>query len=409
VFVLIKTFGCKVNFADGEETATRLASQGWECAHSEESYTERAAAAPDLIIVNTCAVTHTAVAKARQFIHKMLRRHPSARIVVTGCCARNNEIAAELKELGVEVASSPNYADISSEPALVSQRKTRCRRFIKVQDGCDCYCAYCIVPYVRRSWNAEIDDVLGSMARAADDGVAEIVMCGVNMGLYAEPQGGFGLEQLIARVLKTMPDGMRLRLSSVEPEHITPGLLRLFAYDSLCPHLHLPLQSGSARVLSEMGRRCSLDAYAEAVQSFREYKPYGSVTTDLMVGFPTETEEDFALTCEAVRRFGFERAHVFRYSRRPGTAAAELKPIQPSVVSMREKELIGICANVADVRWQRFVGRECTVAVEKKDGGYGEAYQRVKLPPGLIRDNCGLYKAVLTSYSDGSFKGVPPA
>jgi threonylcarbamoyladenosine tRNA methylthiotransferase MtaB len=322
VFALIKTFGCKVNFADGEETASHLASQGWVCAHSEESYTERAAAAPDLIMVNTCAVTHTAVAKARQFIHKMLRRHPSARIVVTGCCARNNEIAAELKELGVEVTSSPNYADISSEPALVSQRKTRCRRFIKVQDGCDCYCAYCIVPYVRRSWNAEIDDVLDRIARAAEDSVAEIVMCGVNMGLYAEPEGGFGLVQLIARVLKTMPDGIRLRLSSVEPEHITSDLLQLFAGDSLCPHLHLPLQSGSARVLSEMGRRCSLDAYAEVVQSFREYKPYGSVTTDLMVGFPTETEEDFALTCEAVRRFGFERGHVFRYSRRPGTAAA---------------------------------------------------------------------------------------
>jgi threonylcarbamoyladenosine tRNA methylthiotransferase MtaB len=408
VFALIKTFGCKVNFVDGEEIASRLASKGWECAHSEDSHSERAAVAPDLVIVNTCAVTHTAVAKARQFIHRMLRRYPSTRIVVTGCCARNDEIAAELKGLGVEVSSSFDYANISPQPAIVSQRKTRCRRFIKVQDGCDCYCAYCIVPYVRRSWNVEIGDVLGRVAHAADDGVAEIVMCGVNLGLYSEPRAGFELVQLIARVLEKLPAGMRLRLSSVEPEHVTSGLLKLFANDSLCPHLHLPLQSGSARVLSEMGRRCSFAAFAEAVQSFREIGPYGSVTTDLMVGFPTETEDDFSLTCEAVNRFGFERAHVFRYSRRPGTAAAELKPIQPSVVSRREKELISLCANVADARWQRFVGRECTIAVEKSGEGYGEAYQRVKLPPGLMEGNCGLVKAVLTSYSIGAFIGVPP-
>ncbi len=403
MLALIKTFGCKVNYADGEEAAHSLAARGWECRHAsdESSYD---AVQPDLIIVNSCAVTSTAVAKVRRYIRRAQRDYPDARIAVTGCCVHNEEIAAELRSLGAEVV--PDCSGIGGAPGQTETVTAtgRSRRFIKAQDGCDSFCAYCIVPYLRERWNAPLGEITSRIARAANEGVCEIVMCGVNLGLYTEPQAGFGFTELVRKILDGLPEGMRLRLSSIEPEHVDSGLLDLLADKRLCPHLHIPLQSGSSRVLGEMGRRCSLERFIEIAAEIRERYPFCSITTDLIAGYPTETDADFLETCEMVKRIGFERSHVFRYSRRPGTRAALLKPLPNWLVTDREKALLALCSEVADARWRRFIGRTCLVASEDGMMGYGEAYQRVQVP-GERHTPRSLVEVKLAGYIAGVFAG----
>jgi threonylcarbamoyladenosine tRNA methylthiotransferase MtaB len=197
---------------------------------------------------------------------------------------------------------------------------------------------------------------------------------------------------------------MRIRLSSIEPEHASEELISLFSNPALCPHLHIPLQSGSCSVLNEMGRKCSIERYAEVVCKFRKAIPFGSVTTDLLVGYPTETDKDFQQTCESVKEFGFERVHVFRYSKRPGTRAALLKPLSVKVTREREKELFKLCSRVADERWRRFIGRSCVVAIETNAMGYGEAYQRIRLVPNS-NETRGLQVVKLSRYEAGLFDG----
>lgn len=403
MLALIKTFGCKVNYADGEEAAHSLAARGWECKHAsdEDAYE---AVQPDIIIVNSCAVTSTAVAKVRRYIRRARREYPQAKIAVTGCCAHNEEIAAELRSLGAEVLTDCSSIGEATEHASMQPITRRSRRFIKAQDGCDSFCTYCIVPYLRERWNAPISDIIKRIASAADEGVCEIVLCGVNLGLYNEPQAGFGFTELVRKMLDGLSEGMRLRLSSIEPEHIDSGLLDLLSDKRLCPHLHIPLQSGSGRVLGEMGRRCGLERYIEIAEEIRARFPFCSITTDLITGYPTETDADFLETCEMVKRIGFERSHVFRYSRRPGTKAALLKPLPNWLVTEREKALISLCAEVADERWQRFLGNTCLVALEDGMTGYGEAYQRVQIAGERRMPRC-LAEVKLTSYESGVFTG----
>lgn len=392
-----------MNYADSEESAHSLAERGWICRHvSDESSYD--IAQPDIIIVNSCAVTSTAVSKVRRYIRRAQREHPNAKVAVTGCCVHNEEIAAEIRSLGAEVVS--DCASIAGAPMQTVTRPFtgRSRRFIKVQDGCDSFCAYCIVPYLRERWNAAIREIASKVNSAAIEGVSEIVMCGVNLGLYAEPQAGFGITELARKMLEGLPLGMRLRLSSIEPEHVDRGLLDMLGDNRLCPHLHIPLQSGSSRVLGEMGRRCSLERYIEIASEIRVKYPFCSITTDLIAGYPTETDADFLETCEMVKRVGFERSHVFRYSRRPGTRAALLKALPNWLVTEREKTLLALCTEVADARWRRHIGRTCLVALEDGMMGYGEAYQRVQLAG--ERDLPGsLAEVKLTSYEAGVFSG----
>lgn len=403
--VLVKTFGCKVNYADTEALVSALAKHGHLCTHVSSEWDE--SAKPDVVVVNTCAVTAGAVKKARQFARRCLRKLPQARIILTGCAARETSIASEFASLSVEAFGDlkliPNEIGMDGSPASVS-RERRTRRFLKIQDGCNSFCSYCIIPYVRSMECKPGKRVLAETAESVEARTPEIVLCGINLGLYSEPDEGYDLVALLERVLKALPDSSRLRISSIEPEHVTEEMLGLFEHPRLCPHLHLPLQSGSDPVLSAMGRKYDSKYFRDLVGKFRKRNPSGAVTTDVMVGFPAETEDDFKATCEMVRACEFERVHIFRYSSRPKTDAGNLGELPSVLVSRRQEDLRALCRHATRKALSRFVGDKCKVAIESDGCGYGEAYQRVCVGPSARQT--GLVLVRLEKLEGDSFTGT---
>lgn len=398
--VRIKTFGCKVNFADSEELAAQLHS------HGIIASSDACESTGDVYIINTCCVTAAAVKKARQCIRRLQDGNPAAEIIVTGCAAREESIARELAELGVRLVPDPvallAQLPVSQTESAPAAATARTRRFIKVQDGCNSFCSYCIVPFVRTLGSVPVSRVLGRVSAAAAEGAPEIVLCGTNIGLYGDGSG-VPLTGLLEQVLAVLPATTRLRLSSIEPQHVDVALVRLMRHPRMCPHLHLPLQSGSDRVLRDMRRPYTTAEFTALVNRFRSEFPLGAVTTDIMIGYPTETEDDFAQTLKLVRECAFERAHLFRFSRRPQTKAAELKLLPSREVRRRFDALKQLVAETSGGSLARFVGQTCTVALEGGGQGYGESYQHVQVAN--AGGKIGLAEVLLDSLSNGVFSG----
>ena len=418
--VFIKTFGCKVNYADSVGLARRLSEGGAGCAlleRAELPADSRNEAA--VFVVNTCAVTAEAVAKARRFCRRLARVHPAASVIVTGCGARAPEVAAEFTALGVAVARDIDGvlkllgSDAEAKGGRGERKPSpvprRARHFLKVQDGCNAGCSYCIIPRVRKRESGSWQAIQEEFAFALENGALEVVVTGVNLGLYRTPDTGWDLPEFLRNLLDLTPASSRIRLSSVEPEHVDERLLAAFAHRRMCPHLHLPLQSGSDAVLKAMRRQYASQKYRELVHAFRNRFPWASVTTDVMVGYPTETREDFAATVEMMRACEFERMHIFRFSPRPDTAAESLAPLPPEEVKARERELFEVAREVSARSLTRYLGRSCEVAVEGKHAdcreGYGEAYQRVRVAGEAIVGQ-GLVLTRLQQLKDGIFTGV---
>lgn len=437
--VLIKTFGCKVNYAESTEFSARLRARGI-LANDYERSADGAAA----VLVNTCCVTAEAGRKALQFVRKLRREHPQLAVGVTGCAARLPGLRERLAGTGAKVFASFNelQAWLLAVGAAGQQHRrhdgpcgvcpapvalqlapdntpaaSRARAFIKVQDGCACRCSYCIIPQVRPRASRPVEEILKLVDHAVAAGQRELVLTGVNLGAYGREQPlatakrdarATPLIALVEQVLRRLPSGVRLRLSSLEPQDVDAPLLELFTHPQLCQHLHLPLQSGSEAVLQAMRRRYTVVQYLRAVERFRELAPQGAVTTDILVGYPTETDADFAATLALCHAARFERVHGFPFSPRPGTLAASLPSLPPGTANARNRELIGVCHAIADTAWARFLGATCPVLVEEpaRGGmlGHGPAYQIVLLPagePGRIVD------AALMSYENGQFHGRP--
>ena len=411
----IKTFGCKVNQYDGQLLAEALSARGLRRvpertpAEAPDSPGPPDRESPDLIIVNTCAVTRRSEAKARRFVRSSLRRHPAATVVVTGCAARRAEGPADpVVRWPEETSARPRRLLVVPQPTQVADRLLeagllqgtsappsricafagRDRAFVKVQDGCQSFCSYCIVPYVRPGlWSKPAGEVVEEVAGLARAGYGEVVLVGVHLGLYQGGEGT-GLAALLRRLLEETAVG-RLRLSSIEPHEVTGELVDIVAESPrLCPHFHLPLQSGDDRILRAMNRRYSAGDYLRTLQSIARKVPRPAFTTDVMVGFPGEGEEEFARTLRACREAGFSRIHVFRFDPRPGTRAAGLadRP-PPHLVRRREQQLLALAQELARSYRNRFVGEEVEVLVEaRRDPATGEPtglterYLRIRFP-----------------------------
>jgi threonylcarbamoyladenosine tRNA methylthiotransferase MtaB len=376
--IYLTSLGCKLNQAESETLARQALAAGHAVVQDP--------AQADWAVVNTCAVTQAAARKSRQAVRGLRRRNPAIRVAVIGCYAeispdeaaalagvelvlpnaRKEEALAQLLSL----AGEEGWRDALPPGERLAGGRTRA--FIKIQDGCDNCCAYCIVTVARgpsRSRPAEA--VLAEAQQRLSEGYREIVLTGVNIGAYGRDRvTDCDLDDVydlaaLARELLELPGLLRLRLSSVEPWDVTPVLLALWPHPRLCRHLHLPLQSGSDAVLRRMGRGYTAEEYREVVRALRQHTPLLGLSTDVIVGFPGETDADFAQTLALARACAFSRLHVFRFSPRAGTSAATMpNPVPSQVAQARSEQLIAIGQELAAAFHRQHLGAEMDVLLE---------------------------------------------
>jgi threonylcarbamoyladenosine tRNA methylthiotransferase MtaB len=374
------TFGCKVNQYESQALRERFARKGLA-----EVEPDRGA---DLFVINTCTVTETATSEAQRTVRRLARRFPFAEITVTGCAADSHR--EEFLGLpGVRrvvphdekasLCDDPRLAREDSAPSIfdlsISRFDRHTRAFLKVEDGCDLNCSFCIIPKVRgTALSRPLESAADEAKRLVDNGYKEIVLTGVHLGSYGKDLAQRSLLPDLVERLLGIPGLARLRLSSIEANEISDPLVELMASEPrFCPHLHLPLQSGDDDVLRAMRRRYNSRQYLAACERVAERVAEPSFTADVIVGFPGETDGQFENTLDVCRRVGFSRIHVFPYSRRRGTDAA-LRPDLPGRVKKeRLHRLERLAGELTDAYARRFLGREVEVLVEE-NGGYTERY-----------------------------------
>lgn len=334
--IAFTTLGCKVNRAESDHLAARLLGMGASIVAEEDAA---------VVVINTCTVTGEADRKARKVVRRALGLPGSPVVVVTGCLAALD--AAALEALGGRVVVEADKDVIAERVAGLLGMEAgervgglgprtgvgfRTRVAVKVEDGCDAFCAYCIVPHARGlPRSVPLAGVVAEVEGLVEAGVAEVVLTGINIGRYRDEEACAGLAHVVSAVSAT--GVRRMRLSSVEPNDLTPQLLEALARsEATCAHLHVPLQSGSDAVLQAMGRPYTMAGFAERIAAAREALPGLVVTTDVIAGFPGETDEDALATFDAVDACGFSRLHVFRFSARAGTPAATMPGRVPAPV-----------------------------------------------------------------------------
>jgi threonylcarbamoyladenosine tRNA methylthiotransferase MtaB len=388
----VKFLGCKVSQADAMLARGALLASG---------HTEAPEADAELHVINTCCITREAEAKSRQSVRRSLGT--AGRVYAAGCAVNLN--AAQFRDIdrrvepfvgtaddvAAAIGGAPNglaCADVEHD-VLVRRPGPpagRTRGFVKVQDGCDCHCAYCIIPTVRGAARSRpASAVLREVRRRVQDGQREMVMTGISVGDYRDPEAGRELGELMVQVAR-VPGVQRVRLSSVEVIHVKDSLLEALATEpKVAPHLHVPMQSGDNGVLRAMGRHYTVGEYLEQIETLRAAAPHVNLTTDVIVGFPTEDEPAFQRTLDAVDAAGITRVHVFPYSPRPGTVAAELGDRVAAEEKKRRAQALRARAEVRSRHHRAAkLGRSERVLVDKlaerQCSGYSADYTRCYLP-----------------------------
>ncbi len=387
------TLGCKLNFAETSALGDQLEMEGVEKAQKGEI--------ADICIINTCSVTETSEHKCRQTIHKAIREHPGAFVMVTGCYAQlaaeklasiagvdlvlgteqKGQILSILKEkLPLHLSSTADhdhslheaiaapYNDIRSFAHSCS-RGERTRYFLKVQDGCNQFCSYCIIPYTRgRIRSRAIDDVTAEIKRIAQNGTKEVVLTGIHLSSYGKDfDNGENLLHLIQTVHQI--EGIeRIRLGSLEPRIITRDFAEeLNKLEKFCPHFHLSLQSGCEATLKRMNRHYTPGEYYEKCKLLREVFDHPAITTDVIVGFPGETEQEFEQTREFLEQVHFYEMHIFKYSKRKGTRAAVMPDQVPEQIKTeRSNRLLELDGALSREYREFWIGKEVTVLLEEE-------------------------------------------
>ena len=395
-FAEIHTLGCRLNIADSALLTSRLQRAGYVVREGGGD------GHADLIVLNSCAVTAEAAAKSRRMVRRMRRENPGARIIVTGCAAQLDAASflsagadAALPNAGKKSIPDGGWGEAAATEKPVFSEDTlsafpfRSRAFIKIQEGCNNFCSYCIVPYVRgRERSRALDEVVADCRKAVEDGFPELVLTGVNTCAYND--SGKDLAGLLD-ILCSIPGDFRIRLSSTEPRMDNFSMIDAMASagDKVCRFLHLSLQYGCDRILKLMNRRYTCDEYRRFVAAAREKLPGVHIGTDVIVGFPGETDEDFAQCLEFVREMAFANIHIFSYSPRPGTPAAQMPDkVDPAVVKERFRQLKSAAdESAADFRNSQ-VGKNAQVIFERADKGilrgWSDNYLPFAVPEGMF-------------------------
>jgi threonylcarbamoyladenosine tRNA methylthiotransferase MtaB len=396
------TLGCKVNQYDSRAMMEQFENRGYSIVGFDEK--------ADVYVINTCTVTNLADRKSRQMIRKAHRTNPEAPIVVVGCFAQRSaheaakipgvklvlgtqdrtRIVDLVEEVQATGAATVNVKEIMSvkefEDMPISSYEGRTRAILKVQEGCNQFCAYCIIPYTRgpiRSRHPQ--EVLQEAKRLVNAGFKEVVLTGIHLASYGMDLEGVNLVSLL-QGLNSVEGLQRIRLGSIEPNFISADFIEgLTTLYKVCRHFHIPLQSGSNTVLKRMNRRYTTQQYAQAIDRIRQRFSDAAITTDVMVGFPGETDAEFEETLSFVQKMTFSRLHVFQYSPRQGTPAAKLSPQVPAKVKeSRSSMLIDIGRQMAKRYMKCFVNRAEEVYFEQESPhgprfyeGYTQHYVRV--------------------------------
>jgi len=360
----VHTLGCKLNQAESEAMARELAGKGFTLTTGNKA---------DAFIINSCSVTNAADAKSRHLVRMLRSLNPGATIAVTGCyadwakeellkCAADMACGnREKKSLAGLLAAMRPQKQFNS----VAKQEGRVRSFIKIQDGCNKFCSYCIVPFVRPTlYSVDSDTLVKEIRSRTAEGYREIVLTGTEIGSYCS--NGLDLAGLI-KIILGKTSASRLRLSSLQPQEITRDLLKLWQDGRLCKHFHIALQSGSDGVLQRMGRRYTTAAFRKAVEKVRAAVPDASVTTDIIVGFPGESEEEFKKSYDFCLHIKFAALHIFPYSARPGTMAAQMPgKVSGKVKKQRSSIMLELAAGAADEFARRYIGKTGEVLWEKE-------------------------------------------
>lgn len=417
--------GCKVNQYEADAYAALFREKGAEIGDFDEVC--------DVYVVNTCSVTNLGDRKSRQLLRRAKRLNPNALVVATGCYAQTayDEVAAmdevdlvigtalrhklyELVEAALRGEKPDTQVDIMQErefEELETQgSEERSRAYIKIQDGCDNFCSYCIIPYARGPVRSrKIENILAEARRLADLGYREAVLTGIHVASYGKDMKcGTGLIDVIEAVagIKGIE---RIRISSIDPRAFTDDFIcRAAACRKLCRHFHISLQSGSATVLKRMNRKYTPEAYLDTLRRIRAAMPDCSVTTDIICGFPAETEEEFAQTVEFARKAAFARIHVFPYSERRGTAAARLPQVPHPIREERAARLGKVGEELRECFERDYIGRTVAVLFEQtRDAvaeGFSKNYIRVHVPSSTdLTDR--ILPVRITEYKDGKVWG----
>lgn len=369
--IALDTVGCKLNQAESQLFARQFAKAGYRLVAADNG--------ADVYILNTCTVTHVADGKCRRLLNQARRRNPNALVVAVGCYverARQDLAGLNGVDLVLDNSQKMNLVPLLEESGHLVRPESgsttnadfRTRAFVRVQDGCNNFCAYCIVPLVRgRERSIPVDRILAEVEQRVAGGDKEAVLTGTEIGSYSDE--GIGLEGLLKRILEET-EIARLRLSSLQPREISAELLELWDDERLCRHFHLSLQSGSDAVLERMRRRYSAADYKQAVDLIREAVPGVAVTTDVIVGFPGETEAEFQESYNFAKQMRFARIHVFPYSPRPETKAAAMPDqVEDKVKRERSRKMLALGrASVRNFR-RKFVGKTVMVLWEKQTCG----------------------------------------
>ena len=408
--ICVYTLGCKVNQYESGVVVAKLKKAG----HNAFEGLKNA----DIYIINTCAVTSEAEKKSRQSVAKMIKLNPDCKIFVIGCASQNN--AEQFKKHGnvkfiKGVASKTDIVDLIEKegtdvedlPLVYHNTEfaqiTKTRQTIKIQEGCNNFCSYCLVPYLRgRSRSRDVQDILAE-AISCKDKVNEIVLTGIDISSYGK-NSGTNLGQLI-KLLDEQVD-VRLRIGSLEVNVITDEFLQILSTcKNFCPHFHLSLQSGCDRVLKKMNRHYTTEQYLQKVELIRRYFPDAGITTDIIVGFPEESDEMFAETCDFAKKVSFSDIHVFPFSVRKGTVAEKMKQVNDGVKKQRAETLSQVKLQLKQAFLSKYIGKNLQILTEDVDGeyiaGYTANYIKVYLPKDGINENT-LYDVKTTGlFNDG--------
>lgn len=383
----LKTYGCKVNQYDSQVLREKL--------NREQNSETRDIEDADIAIINSCTVTSNADKECRQLVRKISQKRPHIEILLAGCYAKR--ASSELKAISNQVKIL-SLLSLKKQTQGIIGFRNHSRAFVKLQDGCNAFCTYCVVPYVRQKLESKpFKEALREIKGLVENGFSELVLCGIRLGKY-----DFGLAAFLREILK-LSGNFRVRLSSLELEEATGELLELMASnkDKICAHLHIPLQSGSNRILKLMNRPYNTEDFIKKINEIRSLIPDIALTTDVIVGFPGEEDDDFKRTAALIEKVKFSRLHVFRYSARPNTKASGFSNhVAPVVAYDRFKILESLDIKLREDYLRKFVGtRRCAVREEGKNSALTDNYLSLPLK-GALPVDCGpIFNVIIKDYN----------